>query len=112
MMNWIPLTDVQQLELINQQSIEQPVVIFKHSTRCSISSMAKNRLDRENAPDNTLFYYLDLIAHRNISNKIASDYAVHHESPQILLIRNGQCVYEETHNGINMDEIIEQAASN
>ena len=109
-MNWIELTDEGQLQQINEDSTKQPVIIFKHSTRCSISSMAKSRLEREMAPDNVLFYYLDLIKFRNISNKIAANYAVHHESPQILLIKNGDCVYEETHNGINMRDISEQLA--
>ncbi len=107
-MNWIELSEEKQLERINEQSAGQPVVIFKHSTRCSISNMAKNRLERDNTPANALFYYLDLLRYRNISNKIATDYAVHHESPQILLIKNGECVYEETHNGINMHDIAEQ----
>lgn len=106
-MNWIELTDEQQLQQINELSAKEPVVIFKHSTRCSISSMAKSRLEREKAPENTTFYYLDLIRYRNISNKIATDYSVHHESPQVLLIKNGECVYEETHNGISMKEIAE-----
>ncbi len=110
-MNWIELNDEKQLEAINAQSAQQPVVIFKHSTRCSISSMAKSRLERETAPENTSFYYLDLLRHRDISNKIAADYAVHHESPQLLLIKNGECVYEETHNGISMHDLAEQLGS-
>jgi bacillithiol system protein YtxJ len=107
-MNWIALTEAAQLDTIKQQSLEQPVVIFKHSTRCSISSMAKNRLEREQAPDTVLFYYLDLIKYRPVSNQVAEDFAVHHESPQVLLIRNGECVYEESHNGISMEEITGQ----
>jgi len=109
-MNWLELTNEQQLQMIVEQSKEQPVVIFKHSTRCSISSMAKNRMERETAPGNILFYYLDLIRYRNISNKIAEEFQVHHESPQILLIKNGECIYDESHNGISMGEIAEQAA--
>ena len=106
-MNWIALTDEQQLDRINEESKTQPVVIFKHSTRCSISSMAKNRLDRETPPEHISFYYLDLLQYRNISNKVAEVYHVHHESPQILLIKNGECTYEETHNGISMADISE-----
>ena len=110
-MNWIHLTDEAQLEMIKQQSIDQPIVIFKHSTRCSISTMAKNRLEREQTPGNIKFYYLDLLAHRNISNRIAELFGVHHESPQILLIRSGECIYDESHNGISMEEIVEQVAT-
>lgn len=102
------MTEEQQLQQINELSAQQPVVIFKHSTRCSISSMAKSRLERAKSPDNAAFYYLDLIKYRGISNKIAEDYSVHHQSPQVLLIKNGECVYEETHNGISMDELVDQ----
>jgi len=110
-MNWLDLTNEQQLETIVEQSKTQPVVIFKHSTRCSISSMAKNRIERETPPENVVFYYLDLIRYRSISNKIAEDFHVPHESPQVLLIKNGECIYEESHNGISMGEIAEQAAA-
>jgi len=106
-MNWKTLDSESQLEQIKAASAQQPVVIFKHSTRCSISSMVKSRLERAEAPGDVDFYYLDLIRHRNISNKIAHDYAVEHESPQVLLIRNGACVYDESHNGISMDELKE-----
>jgi bacillithiol system protein YtxJ len=104
-MNWKTLDSASQLEQIKAASAQQPVVIFKHSTRCAISAMVKSRLERAEAPGNVDFYYLDLIRHRDISNKIAADYAVEHESPQVLLIRNGECVYDESHNGISMDEL-------
>ncbi len=110
-MNWIELTDERQLGTIKDSSVLQPVVIFKHSTRCSISSLAKNRLEKQKPIDNAQFYYLDLLKYRSISNKIAQDFAVAHESPQVLLIRNGECVYEETHNGINMHDLEEAAFS-
>lgn len=106
-MNWIDLNDEAGLEKIKSKSAEQPQVIFKHSTRCSISSMAKSRLERSTAPAGVDFYYLDLISHRDISKKIAEDFSVEHESPQILVIKNGECVYDESHTGISMDEITE-----
>jgi bacillithiol system protein YtxJ len=107
-MNWIELITEEQLAAINQASVEHPVVIFKHSTRCSISAMVKSRFERGEAPADVSFYYLDLIRYRPISNKIAHDYAVEHESPQLLLIKNGSCVYNESHNGISMEELTEQ----
>jgi bacillithiol system protein YtxJ len=108
-MNWITLNDIQQVDTIIAASKTQPVVIFKHSTRCSISSMAKSRLERSEVPSGVQFYYLDLIAHRDVSNFLAEHFHVHHESPQVLLIKDGECVYDESHNGINMDEIEKQA---
>jgi bacillithiol system protein YtxJ len=104
-MNWTELTTAEQLATINEQSTKQPVLIFKHSTRCSISNMAKNRLDKIEHLNGGVFYYLDLLNYRPLSNKIAEDYHVHHESPQVLLIVNGECVYEETHNGITAQDI-------
>ena len=104
-MNWIPLSNEQQLEEIKTNSANRPQLIFKHSSRCAISSMARNRLDKNAFPEGIDFYFLDIINHRNISNKIASDFKVYHESPQVLLINKGACVYDESHSGIHMDEI-------
>jgi bacillithiol system protein YtxJ len=107
-MKWIPLTKEDQLNDIIEKSSERPQVIFKYSSRCSLSDMIKDRLERKNAPEGIDFYFLDIIAYRAISGKIATRFHVHHESPQVLLIRNGQCVYDESHAGIRMDEIVEQ----
>ena len=105
-MNWIDLVSVEQVEKIKEASFESSQLIFKHSTRCSISVMAKSRLDRSEQPVNTTFHYLDLLNYRPVSNFIADYFHVHHESPQVLLIKNGECIYEETHNAIAMDDII------
>ena len=107
-MKWINLTNEEQLQQIKLNSNTKTQVIFKNSTRCSISSVAKNRLERSSQPGDIDFYFLDLIQNRPISNKIAEDFKVYHESPQILLIKNGECIYDESHSGIDMQEIIEQ----
>lgn len=107
-MNWISLTTIDQLHAIKNQSNTAPQVIFKHSTTCSISRTAKDRLERAQTPYGVAFYYLDLLVYRDISNKIAEIFNVHHESPQILLIKNGNCIYDESHMGIQMDELIQQ----
>ena len=109
-MNWIPISDTAGLDRIREKSFSKPQLIFKHSTRCSISSMAKARLERAQAPENIDFYYLDLLNFRNISNEVAESFAVQHESPQVLLIKNGECVYDESHGGISMEEIVETVA--
>jgi bacillithiol system protein YtxJ len=109
-MNWIDLQTETQLEEIREKSTDRPQLIFKHSTRCSTSMLVKNRLERSGQPDAIDFYYLDLIRFRPVSNKVADTFRVHHESPQILLIRNGQCVYDESHMGITMNDIIDATA--
>ncbi len=108
-MNWIPLTNESEFAEILRKSAEKPQVIFKHSTRCSISSMAKSRLDKADTSPSVDFNYLDLISYRSLSNKIADDLNVSHESPQVLLIKNGECIYDESHSGIRIDDILEQA---
>ena len=109
-MNWISLTSKAQVDTLKEKSFQVPQVIFKHSTRCSISSTVLNRLGRSDAPEGSDFYCLDLIAYREISNQLAEDFRVHHESPQVLVIRNGVCTYNESHMAITMDDIEEQVA--
>lgn len=110
-MNWIDLTSEEQLDKILEHSFTQPQVIFKHSTRCSLSTLAKNRLERAAHPANADFYFLDLVRYRSLSNKIGEQFFVHHESPQVLLIKKGECIYDESHNGISMDEITQQISN-
>lgn len=110
-MNWITLNTIEQLDEIKAASFSKPQVIFKHSTTCSISKMAFSRFEHSEAPDNIDFYYLDLLNFRPVSSAIAEKFQVHHESPQVLLIKNGECTYDESHYGIMMDEIIEQAGA-
>ncbi len=109
-MNWIELKSNSQIKEIIEKSKARAQVIFKHSTRCSISSMAKGRLERSIVPGNADFYFLDLISYRNISNLISSEFSVSHESPQILVIKNGECVYDESHSSITMEEIKEHVS--
>ena len=109
-MNWIALQTEKQLDEIRQRSVNRPQVIFKHSTRCSTSSLVKHRLERAPQPGDVDFYYLDLLNYRPISNKIAESFRIDHESPQVLIIRNGECIYDESHLGISMDEIVDRAA--
>lgn len=105
-MNWNDLNEISQLDFIVEQSNSQPVLIFKHSTRCSISSMAKSRLEREWDDDSLIKpYYLDLISFRNISDEIAHRFNVFHQSPQTLLIKEGKCIYDASHSMISADAI-------
>jgi len=108
-MHWIHLTDEEQLKQIVSKSQIRPQVIFKHSTRCSISAVALQRLQKTTQPSDIDFYFLDLLQYRQLSTQVAERFKVHHESPQVLVIRDGACVYEESHLGISMNEIVSQA---
>ena len=101
-MNWIPLVDLGQLNEIISLSSEKPVVIFKHSTRCSVSRMVLKQFENEfDLDDKVTPYFLDLLEHRDVSNAIAERFKVVHQSPQLLLIKDGQSVYTVSHNEID-----------
>jgi bacillithiol system protein YtxJ len=100
------------LDDLLQTSAQNPskiYAIFKHSTRCNISSMALNRMDKTDffEKQDVPFYYLDLIQFRNVSNYVAQQLQVEHESPQLLIIKNGKCMASETHNGIRESWLLE-----
>lgn len=104
---WRMLTDLGQLNELIELSHQQSVLIFKHSTRCSISRFALKNFENEYdfSEEELQPYFLDLLAHRNISNEIASRFNIVHQSPQILLIKEGRCVYDESHGGIGAENL-------
>lgn len=110
-MTWVNLTSLDQLNEI--KSAEGYSLIFKHSTRCSISMMAKRNFEFnwEVIPEDTKLYFLDLISYREISNTIAEIFNVAHQSPQILLIKDGECVLEASHSDISAEEVAEVIAA-
>ena len=104
--NWIELTDLGQLNEIMDLSHQQPVIIFKHSTRCSISRMALKQFENEfDLEGRVTPYFLDLLNHRDISNEIATRFEVYHQSPQLLLIKEGKSVYDVSHSDIDAVEL-------
>ncbi len=108
-MNWNKLETPEKLQEIIKNSSSTPVLIFKHSTRCSISTMALSRFERQWNQEKigkVEPYYLDLIQHRNISNLIAQELNVNHESPQVLLVENGKCTYSASHSAIYFDDLV------
>jgi len=104
---WHQMTTEADLEAAIERSHTVPCVIFKHSTRCSISSMAKSRFERNWDIDGAEIepYYLDLIAYRPVSNKIAETLGVVHQSPQVILLKNGTAVYDTSHNDITVEAL-------
>ncbi|MCY1494536.1 hypothetical protein D3C87_68960 [compost metagenome] len=105
-LNWNALTELKQLDSIVEESEEKPIVIFKHSTRCSISRMALKNFEREYSDENVAsLYFLDLLSHRDVSNEIAQRFHVIHQSPQLLLIKNGQSVYDVSHSEIDAEAL-------
>lgn len=104
-MNWNKFDSTSQLEEIKRASNTDPVLIFKHSTRCAISAMSLNRLERRWKETGIKPYFLDLISSRDVSNAVESEFGVMHQSPQALLIKGGKVVYHSSHSGIDFDEI-------
>ncbi|MBB6613112.1 bacillithiol system redox-active protein YtxJ [Pontibacter sp. Tf4] len=113
-MNWHPLNSSEQLDSILEESKQGPIVIFKHSTTCSISATAKSRLERQwgdKGLDHVKTYYLDLLSYRPVSNEVAEVLEVRHESPQLLLVQDGMCTFHASHLGINLDELKKKVAT-
>ena len=105
-MEWIALTGIDELEeLIASNNY---AIIFKHSTRCPVSSMAKRTFEFESTliPEGIPVYLLDLIKYRELSNTIAEKWQVKHESPQVLLIKGESCIYHESHNDIEVAKVV------
>jgi bacillithiol system protein YtxJ len=105
--DWKQLTSLEQLETWNDLSFQKPVVFFKHSTRCSISSMAKSRFERgwDYEDDEIIPVYLDLLQFREISNELEAFYNVPHQSPQVLLVKNGKCIFNTSHSQISAEDL-------
>ena len=105
---WQQLTSIDQLVEVIDSSSEKPVLFFKHSTRCGISSMVFSgfRSGWEGTEEQIGIYYLDLLNHRDISNEMAKLTGVFHQSPQVIVLKNNEVVYTATHSGINAREAL------
>jgi len=111
-MNWKLLTTEEEIQSIIEHSETKPVLIFKYSGRCSICDRVQDILESEwseNESENEMKitpYFLDLIRYRNVSNAVAAKFNVMHESPQVLVIKNGKVVYTESHGYIRFEDIL------
>jgi bacillithiol system protein YtxJ len=105
--NWIPLTSLEQLKAVKEESKGETILIFKHSTRCGISSMVIKRF--ENLFDESMksikVYYLDLLSYRNISDEVGYTFQVMHQSPQLLVIKNETAILHASHYDIAQVDI-------
>lgn len=108
-LNWEHISEEKELKQLFNLEDNKPILFFKHSTRCSISSMALNRLEKEWAlsDDECKLAFIDLIKHRNISNLLSDLSDVTHQSPQVILVKNGRMIYNASHSAINTSEIFE-----
>jgi bacillithiol system protein YtxJ len=105
-MRWIELNNQEQLESIFNST--EPLVLFKHSTRCSVSNMALKYFEKEWNSDQELpTYFLDVLQNRTLSNLISERFHVHHETPQILVIQNKECILDASHQDISAQEVLE-----
>ena len=106
--NWKRITNDSSTAEIIERSNEQPIAIFKHSTRCSRSASAKERLeeDYEQAESQLTVFYLDLLENRAMSDRIAADLKIIHQSPQFIIIKNGRVVYAASHEAISYSKAL------
>lgn len=104
--DWRELVDLGQLNEIINESAEKPVIIFKHSTRCSISRFTLKQFESEfDMEAKVIPYFLDLLNHRDISNEIATRFGIEHQSPQLILIQDGKATYDASHDSISVGDV-------
>jgi bacillithiol system protein YtxJ len=101
---WKALDSVDQLAQLVVDSYVKPVAIFKHSTSCGVSAQAKFKLEQawDIDPQNLDFYYLDLLQNRAVSNQIATELGVTHQSPQLIILKDGQPIFHTSHHRISL----------
>ncbi len=102
---WKNIETENDLKVALESSFEQKVAIFKHSTRCHISKTVLKNFENQviNSDKKMDFYFLDLLAHRDLSNKIAEDFGITHQSPQLIVLENGKAVHNASHQSISLD---------
>ena len=109
-MEWNHLTETEEINKIKEESYVQAVLLFKHSTRCSISSVALSRFEKawQNVVESNSIkpYMINVIKDRPVSNYIAEVWKIRHESPQALLIKDGECKYHASHFEIDINEVV------
>ena len=106
-MHWIHLTSEDQLQKIVVKSQEKPQVIFKYSSCCHLSEIVFQRLQKNCCPGDVDFHFLDLTNYNPISEKVSEVFGVSHQSPQILVINEGQCIFHESHPDISLEGILQ-----
>lgn len=109
--SWVQLTSSMQIETLRKKSKTRPQVIFKHSTTCGISFMVLNMFEAncsitEGQMD---FYFLDIRKYRDVSNEISDDFGVIHQSPQLLVVQNGEVVAHDSHGAISSMDLSQYA---
>lgn len=112
-MNWIEIKETNMIDKIRMESLSEPdrnFIIFKHSTRCGTSRMAKNNFESDWTLSDAV-HLVNVVENREVSNRIAAEFHVHHESPQVLIIRNGVSIYDNSHSSIDAPEIIKMIQS-
>ena len=102
---WKKICNDDDLNEAIQKSFHQKTVIFKHSTRCFISKTVLSNFEKEvkNSDKKAGFYFLDILAYRDLSNKIAEQFLIRHESPQIIILENGSVINHASHQSITLE---------
>lgn len=95
-------------KLVRDESKKKPVFVFKHSTECPISAGAAYRTNvwlKKAHKDAPKIYFVKVIERRPVSQKIEAEVEVKHESPQLLLLKDGKSVWNTSHEAITSEAI-------
>lgn len=99
---WKKLTSTDQIEIIKNLSKDKKIIIFKHSTRCGISGMVWRQFQSKvEERDDILYFYVDVLAHREVSDALMHEFQVIHQSPQVIILNRESVVAHASHSSIN-----------
>jgi bacillithiol system protein YtxJ len=110
-MKWDSITSMQQVDTLLEESKQKLILFFKHSTRCSISAQALAKIERQWTEEWNKFAklaYLDILKYREVSNYVSQKLNVEHQSPQLLVVKEGVCIFNSSHNAINLHDVSDQ----
>jgi bacillithiol system protein YtxJ len=104
---WKKLENNKDLESAIQKSFQEKVLIFKHSTRCFISKTVLKSFEKQiqNSDQDHTYYFLDLLAHRDLSDEIESRFDIVHQSPQLIVLENGKAIQNASHQNIDLQKV-------
>lgn len=107
---WNDLDNISQIKAAISASEHRPQLIYKHSSRCSVCFFAKKQVEEipETMREQLDLYFVDVIGWREVSDAIAEEFSITHESPQLLIIYDRAVVWHGSHREIQSNVITDK----
>jgi bacillithiol system protein YtxJ len=110
--NFAPVTDAGELDELLARSHDAPVILFKHSTTCPISARAHRQMSELSNDVAGRISLVIVQRARELSRRVAEQTGIQHESPQTIILRNGQAVWSASHFDITAEAVTQAVQEN